>query len=84
MGIVRTKTFQSGNSEAVRLPKELAFGVGTEVVIETVGDALKIYRAPKVDYLAKNRELAHLLMELPGPSEIEVRDTEEIPEPKGL
>lgn len=84
MGVVLTKTFQSGNSEAIRLPKEVAFGVGTEVVIETVGDELRVYRAPKVDYRAKNNELARLLLELPGPSEIEVRNTEEIPEPKGL
>jgi antitoxin VapB len=84
MGQVLTKTFQSGDSEAVHLPKELAFGVGTEVVIETIGDALKIYRAPEVDYLAKNRALARALLEMPGPCSIEVRDTEEIPEREGL
>lgn len=31
---VHARTFKSGNSEAVRLPKGLGFGIGTEVLIE--------------------------------------------------
>lgn len=42
MGIHETKTFKSGNSEAVRLPKELGFGPGTPVTIERTGDTLTI------------------------------------------
>ena len=42
MGIHETKTFKSGNSEAVRLPKELAFGPGTSVTMERTGDTLTI------------------------------------------
>ena len=34
MNMITTKTFKSGNSEAVRLPKDMAFGIDTEVEIE--------------------------------------------------
>ena len=43
---VTTKTFKSGNSEAVRLPKDLAFGIGTELVLEKSGEVVTI--RPKV------------------------------------
>lgn len=33
-----SRTFKSGNSEAVRLPKGLGFGIGTDVRIERDGD----------------------------------------------
>ena len=39
---VDSKTFKSGNSEAVRLPKEVAFGADVEVTIRKVGDTLEI------------------------------------------
>ncbi|WP_028969406.1 AbrB/MazE/SpoVT family DNA-binding domain-containing protein [Sphingomonas sp. URHD0057] len=42
---VDSKTFKSGNSEAVRLPKEVALGPDIEVTIRKVGDTLTI--APK-------------------------------------
>jgi antitoxin VapB len=80
MGIIRTKTFQSGNSEAIRLPKEVAFGVGTEVIIETSGKSLRIYRAPKMTV----QELVARLREMPRPTEIQELDDEEIPEREGL
>ncbi|HBK55645.1 MAG TPA: AbrB/MazE/SpoVT family DNA-binding domain-containing protein [Xanthomonadales bacterium] len=80
MRIIKTKTFQSGNSEAIRLPKEVAFGIGTEVVIETSGETLRIYRAPKIS----NQELVAQLRAMPKPSAIERRDTDEIPKPAGL
>jgi antitoxin VapB len=34
MGVHETRTFKSGNSEAVRLPKGMGFGIGTEVRVE--------------------------------------------------
>jgi antitoxin VapB len=37
-----TRTFKSGNSEAIRLPKGLGFGIGTEVRIEREGDRLVV------------------------------------------
>lgn len=40
---MRTRIFRSGNSLAVRIPKELAIaGVAQEVELERVGDALVI------------------------------------------
>jgi antitoxin VapB len=41
MGII-TKTFKSGNSVAVRLPKELGIVEGTELEIERTGDTVTI------------------------------------------
>ncbi len=42
MTAVRSKTFRSGNSEAVRLPKEMAFGYDTEVEIVRNGEIVTI------------------------------------------
>lgn len=39
---VESKTFKSGNSEALRLPKEVALGADVEVTIQKVGDTLTI------------------------------------------
>lgn len=39
---VDSKTFKSGNSEAVRLPKEVALGANVEVIIRKEGDTLTI------------------------------------------
>ena len=40
---VDSKTFKSGNSEALRLPKEVAYGADVEVAsIKKVGDTLTI------------------------------------------
>lgn len=38
MPTATARTFKSGNSEAVRLPKGIGFGVGTEVRLEREGD----------------------------------------------
>jgi antitoxin VapB len=37
-----TKVFKSGNSLAVRLPREIAFPEGTEVVVTRQGDSLMV------------------------------------------
>lgn len=39
---VDSKTFKSGNSEALRLPKEVAFGPDVEVTIRKVGETLTV------------------------------------------
>ncbi|WP_375391282.1 antitoxin [uncultured Sphingomonas sp.] len=60
--IVKGKVFRSGNSAAVRLPKELGFEPGTEVTIEKSGLGLTI--RPAVDpeaALRKNQALAAAL-----------------------
>jgi antitoxin VapB len=79
MGPYSTKTFRSGNSEAVRLPKEIGFGTGVEVEIVRDGDALTIRRKRRT-----NAELAELLRSLPKPDYIEEREPIEFPDRPGL
>lgn len=79
MPTVTSRTFKSGNSEAVRLPREVALGPGVEVTIVRSGDVLTIY--PKRQTIA---EMVRRLNELPKPTEIEKRDQEDLPEPPGL
>ncbi len=79
MTTVTSKTFRSGNSQAVRLPREVAYEDGVELTITRSGDVLTIQ--PKRPSLA---EMFAKLDALPKPSYIEVRDTEEIPERPGL
>jgi len=80
MSTVRTKAFRSGNSIAVRLPKEVAFEDGAELVVERSGDIVTIYPAPA----GSLSELVERLNRLPRPSNIDVRDADQIPQPKGL
>ena len=79
MTTVTTRTFRSGNSEAVRLPKAVAFGRDVELTVIRSGDVLTIY--PKKAPMA---ELVEHLRALPKPSSIEERDVEELPERPGL
>jgi tRNA(fMet)-specific endonuclease VapC len=79
MAVADSRTFRSGNSEAVRLPRNVAFGREVEVTIVRSGDVLTIYPARK-----PIGELVKQLEELPRPSEIETRDDEVLPEPSGL
>lgn len=74
-----TKTFKSGNSEAVRLPKELGFGTGTEVEVVRQGDVVTIRRKRMT-----NRELVEALRKLPKPGHIQEREPIEFPERPGL
>lgn len=79
MTTVTSKTFRSGNSQAVRLPREVAYADGVELTITRSGDVLTM--RPKRPSLA---EMFAKLDALPKPTDIEVRDTEEIPERPGL
>jgi len=79
MTIARSRTFRSGNSEALRLPRNVAFGEDIELVIVRSGNVLTIYPAAMTV-----AEMAERLRELPSPPEVEVRDTDEIPERSGL
>ena len=75
MPTVRSRTFRSGNSEAVRLPKEVSFGVDVPVTIVRSGEVMTIFPArPSV------RRMLERLAALPGPGEIEERDVEPLPE----
>jgi antitoxin VapB len=79
MQVVRTKTFKSGNSEAVRLPKGFGFGIDAEVEVVREGDAVMLRPVR-----SRLQSMFEELKRLPKPSYIEVRDIEELPEPKGL
>ncbi len=79
MPTVTSRTFQSGNSEALRLPREVAYGPGVEVTIVRSGDVMTVY--PKRQSIA---EMIRRLRELPRPSSIGVRDEIEMPERDGL
>jgi antitoxin VapB len=83
--VVNSKTFRSGNSEAVRLPKEVAFGANIDVVIERNGDTLTI--RPAIDPAKEKRKLTELLDALRaiGPvGEIQERERIEFPDRPGL
>ena len=79
MTIAKTRTFRSGNSEAVRLPKDVAFGEGVELVVVRSGDVVTLYPAA-----TSIPEMIARLDALPRPQSIEERDDEELPEPEGL
>lgn len=75
MPIARTRTFRSGNSEALRLPKDVAFGEDVELVIVRSGEVMTIYpAATSIPSMIKR------LRALPAPPAIERRDDEELPE----
>jgi antitoxin VapB len=74
-----SRTFKSGNSEAVRLPRDVAFGREVEVTIVRSGDVLTIY--------PKQAPISHLIARLealPKPRDIEQRDDAPLPERSGL
>jgi antitoxin VapB len=74
-----SRTFRNGNSEAVRLPVDVAFGSDVQVTIVRSGDVLTIYPTrPPIQTLVDR------LTALPAPSTIEVRDQEDLPERSGL
>lgn len=79
MTIARTRTFRSGNSEAVRLPREVAYGEDVELVIARSGDVITIYPARLTVPAMIER-----LQSLPAPPSIEQRDVEELPDRPGL
>ena len=80
MTTVTSRIFRSGNSEAVRLPKDVAFGKELDVTIIRSGDVLMIY--PKMRMSV--REMIARLRDLPGPDEIEARDADVVPDRPAL
>lgn len=79
MTIARTRTFKSGNSEALRLPRDVAFGEGVELVIVRSGDVMTIYPAA-----TSIPAMIARLQSLPAPPTIEQRDEQGLPERTGL
>jgi len=76
---LNVRIFRSGNSDAVRLPKEVSLGEGVELTLRRDGDTLTLSR--KRPTLS---DLVAALEELPAPDYVEVRDTEPLPEREGL
>lgn len=79
MAISRTKTFRSGNSEAVRLPKDIAFGPDVDLIVVRSGDVVTLYPARKT--LA---EMIEQLEAMPKPPAIEKREVSELDERPGM
>lgn len=77
-----TKTFRSGNSEAVRLPRDLAFGIGVELTLEREGDVVTL--RPKKAKTQDLKALVAALRRMPKPSAIQERDELGRPGRKGL
>lgn len=79
MTVATSRTFRSGNSEAVRLPRDVAFGPDVELTLVRSGDVLTIYPSrPTVAAMLQR------LAELPRPERIEVRDEAPLAERPGL
>ncbi len=79
MTVARSRTFRSGNSEALRLPKDVAFGDDVELVLVRSGNVMTIY--PAATSIA---EMLAQLRTTPAPREIERRDDEPLADRGGL
>jgi len=81
MPTVTSRTFRDGDGEAVRLPKDVAYGAEIDVTIVRSGDIVTIY--PVSPARRSIAEMLKRLYELPGPDEIEVRDADVAPDRAG-
>jgi antitoxin VapB len=80
-----TRTFKSGNSVALRLPKSLAIGPDERMLIEQNGDVLTVRRLKDpAEEKRKLLELVEALRKLPAPGEVEKREPIEFPDRPGL
>ena len=79
MAVARSRTFRSGNSEALRLPKDVAFGEDVELVLVRSGNVMTIYPAA-----TSIPEMLATLRSTPLPRSIEQRDDEPLSERLGL
>jgi antitoxin VapB len=85
MGRIDTKTFKSGNSVALRLPKALGIPADVTMQIEQRGNEYVIRRAK--DPVEEKRKLSEMIAALRaiGPvGEIQEREPIEFPERPGL
>lgn len=82
---VHTKTFKSGNSVAVRLPKGFAIPEGVEVELDKAGDTVTIRLArDPAQVKSRMRELIEKLEAIGPIGEIEKREPIEFPDRPGL
>ncbi len=82
---VNARTFKSGNSEAVRLPKGVGFGIGVELRVERNGNRV-VLTAVRDEAAAKAQwhKMLDELKALPKPPYIEQREPIEFPDRPGL
>lgn len=82
---VHTRTFKSGNSVAVRLPKGFAIPEGVEVELDKSGDVvtLRLTRDP-AEVKSRMRKLIEELEAIGPIGEIEEREPIEFPDRPGL
>lgn len=66
----RTRAFKSGNSQAIRIPAELAYAdVGQELTISRMGDVITIFPAK-----GSLKQMVEELRGMPKPRQAEVRE----------
>lgn len=83
MGIHETKTFKSGNSVALRLPKGLGVGPDERMLIEQKGDVLTVRRLK--DPATERARVLRLVERLRAIGPVgEIEEREPIPERPGL
>jgi antitoxin VapB len=74
--MARTRIFKSGNSQAVRIPAELAYdNVNVDLEIRRPGDVITIF--PVRDSL---KDVCDTLLRMRTPPEIEGREPIEVPD----
>jgi antitoxin VapB len=71
----RTRVFKSGNSQAVRLPAEIAYADDMELEITRRGDVVTLVPARQ-----NLKAMVAELRRLPKPGEIETREPIEMPD----
>lgn len=82
---IHTRTFKSGNSVAVRLPKGFAIPEGVEVELDKTGDVVTIRLASDpVEERARMLKWLDELKALPKPPKIGKRERIVFPERRGL
>lgn len=88
MSVIKTKAFKSGNSVAVRLPKDLGIAAGTPLTIERNGKGVNVQ--PAIDPDEEKRKLHEMLAKIQqiwadaGEHEIGRREPVDIPERGGM
>jgi antitoxin VapB len=71
-----TRVFKSGNSQAVRIPAELAYAdMSQDLKITRVGDVITIFPARH-----SLKDAVAILRDLPKPPEVEKREAIDMPE----
>jgi antitoxin VapB len=85
MNAVSSKTFKSGNSVALRLPRVLGIGADVEMQVERNGDVLIVRRLKDpAEEKRKLREMVAELGTLPKPPSVQEREPIDFPERPGL